>query len=992
MNGARAWLGLAILSAALLAPCSAPLAAVFDVEHSGDDGDFSLRWAIEQVNASSDTNNTINFAFTDPFDTTIILLSDLDRIERDVTLDGGDYVLVGVITSDISILLNMDIAPGVNVDFINIGTGNINMDVGAGGSLSVGRNDAIPLDMIDSVSGEGRFRKFGDDTITILDTQTYTGGTVIADGAIVFRENTAPKVGDFEVQSTGELIFDLRGGSPEQVDSVIRGGGNVVKRGPDALVLAGSNTFSGELRIEEGQVHVEGRNSLSADTFIGVDLGGTAAELVFTSTCAGGASTCSDFVYPGDTSGAGLLRKSGNATLELTGVLGHTGGTFIDAGVLSGDADALQGVLTLSGGGLRIAQATDDVFAGDIRGAPGSVVTKTGAGTLTFDSAQNQAGSAFGLDVQAGAVHLAGAGLLPGRVRVESGGTLSGSGQVDGSQPSVILGRLDPDRVATGADALVFANALQFGAGGTYVVALADVEGTSSRARAAAGIQIDPAAILEVSVDAGDYDTAKRYRLLDSGGAITGDFGTVRTDQAFVGIVVDRPGAGQYDVLVQTNIDSSPLARNPNQQSAALAVDEYLTIGNAPPDMQTVRDAYSVLLSSEVPAALDAMTGNALGGFTTSRITNSERFASAISSRFTAGRHALQESHAGPGIASAGLDATRGFGGGSGARSDGPFALLETQRMSTSRGAPGPFTFTPARDAPGVGGWIDGFAIFSSLDGDKGASDVSSRLYGTSAGLDYRHPIGREALRFGAAFGYTRMTLDADQAPTTGDANTYQGALYAAYTWERLYVGAMGRFGYTDISTQREIAFGVLNRTAEAGTDGLEASGYIEIGGLIGDPEELAITPLAAFQYGWFDQAGFSESGAQTLDLVVAGGDTHSMVTTLGVQFARVYRFDPLIFGGSSSRNQFGIEPSFRLGWMHEFGDRGRHVDGRISGAFTGGSFTVAGAETQRDSFYAGIGYVMRINDGLLVAFDYDVRFDPSRVDNAIRGALYLNW
>ena len=94
--------------------------------------------------------------------------------------------------------------------------------------------------------------------------------------------------------------------------------------------------------------------------------------------------------YAGDISGGrGSLTKLGTGKVILTGTNSYGFGTTVSGGILQGDTDSLQGSI-VDNANVTFDQAADGTFSGNISGS-GSL-TKTGAGTLIFNSNNNYSG------------------------------------------------------------------------------------------------------------------------------------------------------------------------------------------------------------------------------------------------------------------------------------------------------------------------------------------------------------------------------------------------------------------------------------------------------------------------------------------------------------------------------------------------------------------------------------------------------------------------
>src|SRR4029079_15201541 len=83
------------------------------------------------------------------------------------------------------------------------------------------------------------------------------------------------------------------------------------------------------------------------------------------------------------------------------------------------------------------------------------------------------------------------------------------------------------------------------------------------------------------------------------------------------------------------------------------------------------------------------------------------------------------------------------------------------------------------------------------------------------------------------------------------------------------------------------------------------------------------VTPFARLQASTSTQAGFSENGADSLDLTVAQQTTNSLRTVLGAQLG----------AGIDAPWHEKLDLVFRLGWSHEFAPQTRPVTAAFHGA-----------------------------------------------------------
>ena len=96
--------------------------------------------------------------------------------------------------------------------------------------------------------------------------------------------------------------------------------------------------------------------------------------------------------FAGNISGGGGFIKVGSGTYAITGTNSYLGGTFVNAGTLSGNTTSLQGNITDSAT-LVFNQSTTGTYAGVIsNGTSNGNVTITGGGTVTFTGANIYSG------------------------------------------------------------------------------------------------------------------------------------------------------------------------------------------------------------------------------------------------------------------------------------------------------------------------------------------------------------------------------------------------------------------------------------------------------------------------------------------------------------------------------------------------------------------------------------------------------------------------
>jgi autotransporter-associated beta strand protein len=384
-------------------------------------------------------------------------------------------------------------APGVagrggnGVDFAGSGnnvvstTAGTTIQGGNGGSGAVGgagiRGSGIAVTNIGTISG-GYSNQNAPGAVQ-ADAITFTGGSnslIPSDGASFGTINGG-------IGITGTLTIDpgTSSASGAIIGNVIHDvttAGSVIKSGVGALILNGTNTYTGGTTLAAGKLNVGSAGALGttgALSFTGGTLQYSASNQTDYSsrfaTIAGQQfnvdTNAQNVTWASDiTSSGGSLNKTGLGTLTLAGNNSFAGGTTIKTGTLNlGSADALgstgtiafgspsdSGVLqysannqtdyssriaTTSNQRIRIDTNGQDVsFATGLSGTS-SLLTKIGAGTLTLTG-----NNAIRLSISAGAVALNGSGSIAGDLFFSTPGGLSSVFDISQTTSGTTIGGL----------------------------------------------------------------------------------------------------------------------------------------------------------------------------------------------------------------------------------------------------------------------------------------------------------------------------------------------------------------------------------------------------------------------------------------------------------------------------------------------------------------------------------------------------------------------
>ncbi|MDG2051309.1 MAG: autotransporter domain-containing protein [Myxococcota bacterium] len=796
-----------------------------------------------------------------------------------------------------------------------------------------------------NIQGDGRLIKVGNGELNLSGgVASQNGGTQIALGTL--QATSSSLLGDVIVEQGANFKISASGAPAFSGD--ISGAGSVTKIGSNPLTFDGTNSFTGGLTIEEGELR---SSTLGIPGNVTLQLASGAAA---TPTLTFDQNT--DGTHTGTIEGSGgILQKDGSGRVLLLGSTAVSQ-TQIIAGTLAGTPAALGNNLTISSGATaEFAVDTDQTFSGALAGTGG--LSKTGTGRLILQGSANHSGTTT---IAGGELQLDVDLSNSSEVQVNSDTRLvNGGGRIGGDLRVKGDGRIatgDTNSVfnVTGSATLESNSILEVAIDSIGSASLLEIAGT-------ANLQSPR---YELDLSAGDYSNGVTATILTAADIEGGDIqsGQVIADLAFITAKVlplcppplpPSCNPTSLRVNLEEAFDTLPsLAETPNQEATAVALEQLVTSVPVSPDTQEIKDALSPLRKSQVPLVLDMMAGETLTAFTNLRLNNARLFGNMISRRLSASNWELERSPA-----------------------RAPLDIKRPQDRNPPR----------ARGGPGV--WIEPFGIFGNNQGDGQATEIDSQSYGLSGGLDYRVPQRTpeghaQRWRFGLALGYTRQTLKNGIGYMSGEGNTVQTSLYAGYRAPRFHIGAAGRFAWSGLSTQRRIDFTTLSREARAQFDGLEWGGLVDLGGHFGNRRSLRVHPFARFQYIRTNQNAIQESGAGNLSLSAPSEAVNSFLLTLGGRLSTVFTL-----GG-----QFGIEPEIRLAWTADYGNRDRPITTTFFNSPGAVPFTTYGAPANDNAAAIGIGYVMRLGDVPLLSTHYDALVGSQETTHMISAGILFRW
>jgi fibronectin-binding autotransporter adhesin len=242
------------------------------------------------------------------------------------------------------------------------------------GNLVFNHADAVAFSPV--ISGVGKLTQTGAGILTLLGSNTFTGGTTISGGTLQVDNggNTGWIASNSGVLDNGSLVFN-RSDNPTY-SGLITGTGSLTQLGRGVLTILGNNTFTGGTTISAGTLQVGngitsgalGTGALSDNSTLAFNLPGTVT-------------------FAGAVSGSGNLAQLSTGVLTLTGSSTYSGSTIIQAGTLQvgngGSTASIGTTRSVLDNGVLIFNHNNAVTFSPAVSGSGSL-TQTGASLLTL--------------------------------------------------------------------------------------------------------------------------------------------------------------------------------------------------------------------------------------------------------------------------------------------------------------------------------------------------------------------------------------------------------------------------------------------------------------------------------------------------------------------------------------------------------------------------------------------------------------------------------
>ncbi|BAZ14532.1 hypothetical protein NIES4071_63760 [Calothrix sp. NIES-4071] len=299
------------------------------------------------------------------------------------------------------------------------------------------------------------------------------------------------------------------------------------------------------------------------------------------------------------------------------------------------------------------------------------------------------------------------------------------------------------------------------------------------------------------------------------------------------------------------------------------------------------------------------------------------------------------------------------------------FARRQTQLIDARLQALRTTPATPG-DKNRVGVFINGDVNFGDRESSSKYPGYDFTTSGVTAGVDYHVA---DNLAVGLALGYTSNDTDLKQNRGSIDIDGYAISLYSNYIGDNFYVNGVLGYGDNDYDIKRTTNFD--NRTAVAKPSGSQFSVNVN-SGYVAKSQNVAYGPTVGLRYNRVSIDGYTEKGADSLNMKVNDQQVDSFVMSVGA-IASV-----TIDAGKDSK----VIPNVRASYEHEFGNDSRTITSELV-TQPGIPMRSQTLEPDRDRFRLGAGVQVLFSRNVAGAIDYEAVIGQNDFsDNTVKGEI----
>ena len=684
-------------------------------------------------------------------------------------------------------------------------------------------------------------------------------GAVTVDG----EGSTWTNSGNLTIGNYGEGALDITGGgtvssNAGHIGNLATGTGTVTVDGDGSTWTNGGALYVGHLG--QGTLDITNGGVVSSESiYAGLSSGSSGTISV---DGVGSSLTASSGALVLGYEGEGSLTVSSGASVEFVMIyLGLYDGSVgtLNIGAAMGEAAVAAGSLYASqiafgnGSGTLVFNHTDQNYEMNAAITGTGNIRQVGSGTTTIT--RNNAAFSGMTSVDDGALIVN--GTLRGSMNVGAA-RLGGSGTIS----NVSLGNgsvIAPGSSAGSVGTLTVAGDLAFNAGSIYEVEVNPVSAANDLIYVTGTAYLNNASVEHVGAS-GTYPWYMTRTILTADGGISGTFGSVASDYAFLIPDLSYDANNVRMTLLRNDIEFTDVAASSNQQAVAGAAT-MLGLGNP------IYDQIVTMTAEEAQSAFDALSGEAYSSEGTAAFNAAQQLRDVLQAR-------LQVLASGSKVASL------------------AYAPAAGDELTG--------------DAPAVWGQV--FGTWGVNDATATAAKLERRSSGFLGGAD--KAVGEDS-RIGVALGYSHSDFDVKSLLSSSESDSFHLAGYAGTKLGVLDLGGNISYSYGRAEAKRTVIVGGLTNNLSSDYDTHTVQASVEAG-IDVDMTEVVLTPFAGLAGTYVRTDSFTETGGPAA-LAIDASDNITGVTSLGLRVRREAGHVALT-GSAAWRHAFGdVAPASRV-------------------------------------------------------------------------------
>jgi len=264
--------------------------------------------------------------------------------------------------------------------------------------------------------------------------------------------------------------------------------------------------------------------------------------------------------------------------------------------------------------------------------------------------------------------------------------------------------------------------------------------------------------------------------------------------------------------------------------------------------------------------------------------------------------------------------------------------------------------------------WVR-FAGSSEKAIDLGFKSKASAIFaGADKLLDHSTLLGITA-------GFVRSDLDWNNVMGGVKTDYFKLGSYAARQTGNWLLQLGLNAGISEGDASRHLAFAMMDRTATANTDGWEGNARMQIGYHL-PFEPFAITPILSLDYIHQHRHGFTEKGADSLNLRVQSLSNRTLRSYLGF----------VATSETKLKNNTVLSPQLQIGWakVHPLDDRTitANLDGQLD------RFATLGSTGTTNAFIANLGANLISGKNFSFFLQYGIEHSQQMKEHQVSGRM----